>query len=66
MYIPFKIKGNKGAHGLGQQRNFAFVRFKDKQAADDAIFKMNGADFHGCTLRVEDGTQVDRNYVIFG
>ena len=58
MYIPLKVEGNKGAHGIGRQREFAFIRFKDREAAHDAIFRMNGADFHGRTLKVEDSTQV--------
>ena len=58
MYIPLKIEGNKGAHGMGRQRDFAFIRYKDKEAANDAIFRMNGSDFHGHTITVEDSTQV--------
>ena len=63
MYIPLKVEGNKGAHGIGRQREFAFLRFKDREAAHDAIFRMNGADFHGRTLKVEDATQVQCHVV---
>jgi RNA recognition motif-containing protein len=38
----------------GQSRGFAFVEMTDKEAADTAITKMNGADMGGRTLNVNE------------
>jgi RNA recognition motif-containing protein len=38
----------------GQSRGFAFVEMTDKEAADTAIAKMNGADMGGRTLNVNE------------
>jgi len=38
----------------GQPRGFAFVEMTDRSAAETAISQLNGAEFHGRTLNVNE------------